>query len=66
MPGRNCLLQSVHADFIAPVYVGDMLTVSGRLTEKNDSVRQLCIKAEIRNQHGKKVGKARIEAGMLA
>ena len=37
----------------------------GKLVEKNDSVRQLVIKAVIRNQHGKRVGKAKLEAGML-
>lgn len=65
LPGENCLLQAVHADFLAPVYVGDNLTVSGKLVEKYDSVRQLVIKAVIRNQDCKKVSKARIEAGVL-
>lgn len=65
LPGKFCLLQCVHADFLAPVFIGDTLTVTGKLVEKNDSVRQLVIKAVIRNQHGKKVGKAKLEAGML-
>lgn len=65
LPGKMCLLQGVHADFLAPVFVGDTLTISGKLTEKHDSVRQLVIKATICNQHGKKVGKAKIEAGLL-
>ena len=55
----------MHADFLAPVFIGDTLTVKGKLVEKNDSVRQLVIKAVIQNQHGKKVGKAKLEAGML-
>lgn len=65
LPGKFCLLQGVHADFLSPVFIGDTLTVNGKLVEKNDSVRQLVIKAAIRNQYGKKVGRARIEAGML-
>ena len=65
IPGENCLLQSVHADFLAPVFIGDTLTCTGKIVEKNDSVRQLVIKAVIRNQDGKKVSRAKIEAGVL-
>ncbi len=65
LPGKNCLLQSVHADFLNPVFIGDTLTVSGKITEKHDSVRQIIIKAVIRNQDGKKISKAKIEAGVL-
>lgn len=65
IPGENCLLQSVHADFLAPVFIGDTLTCTGKIVEKNDSVRQIVIKAIIRNQDGKKVSRAKIEAGVL-
>lgn len=65
IPGERCLLQSVHSDFLWPVFVGDTLTVTGKIIEKNDSVRQIVVKATIFNQHGKKVSKAKIEAGVL-
>lgn len=65
LPGERCLLQSVHSDFLHPVFIGDCLTVSGTIIEKNDSVRQIVIKADVRNQQGKKVAKAKIEAGVL-
>ncbi|MBP3818129.1 MAG: MaoC family dehydratase [Butyrivibrio sp.] len=65
IPGENCLLQSVHADFLTPVFIGDTLTCTGKIVEKNDSVRQVVIKAAIRNQDGKKVSRAKIEAGVL-
>ena len=65
MPGENCLLQSVHADFLNPVYIGDTSTCTGKIIEKNDSVRQIVIKAVIRNQDGKKVSRAKIEAGVM-
>ena len=65
IPGENCLLQSVHADFLNPVYIGDTLTCTGKIIEKNDSVRQIVIKAVIRNQDGKKVSRAKIEAGVM-
>ena len=66
LPGRNCLLHSVHADFLSPVYVGDVLTVSGKISEKRDSFRQLVIRGMIRNQDGVKVSRAKIEAGVLS
>ena len=65
IPGERCLLQSVYSDFLHPVYVGDTLRVEGTIAEKNDSVRQIVVKTVIRNQDGKKVSKARIEAGVL-
>ena len=65
LPGRNCLLHSVHADFLRPVFVGDVLTVSGQVAEKRDTFRQLIIRAVIRNQDGVKVSRAKIEAGVL-
>lgn len=65
IPGERCLLQSVHADFLSPVFIGDVITVTGKIVEKNDSVRQVIIKAVIRNQDGKKVSRAKIEAGVL-
>ena len=65
LPGRNCLLHSVHADFLRPVFVGDCLTVSGTISEKIDLFHQLVIKAVIHNQDGVKVSRARIEAGVL-
>ena len=65
IPGERCLLQSVHADFLSPAYIEDTLSVAGEIVEKNDSVRQIVIKAVIRNQSGKKISKAKIEAGVL-
>ena len=65
LPGQNCLLQGIKIDFCKPVFVGDRLTVKGEIIEKNDSVRQVVLKAWIVNQDGKKVSRAKIEAGVL-
>lgn len=65
LPGKHCFLQSVHSDFLNPVFIGDTLTVMGKIVEKHDSVRQVVIKAVIRNQEGEKVSKAKIVAGVL-
>lgn len=66
LPGENCLLQEVSTQFVRPVFVGDTLRVSGTVAEKNESVRQIVLKARIVNQNGEKVNRAKIKAGVLA
>ena len=63
--GKRCLLQSVYTDFLHPVYIGETLTITGKIVEKHDSVRQVIIKATIRNTEGKRVSRAKIEAGVI-
>ena len=65
LPGKYCLLQGVDSEFHNPVFIGDQLTISGYVKEKNDSVRQVIVKADIKNQDGKKVSKATIKLGCL-
>lgn len=65
IPGENCILHSVNADFLYPVFPDDVLTVTGQVIAKHDSVRQIVLKATIRNQNNKKVSKAIIEAGVI-
>ena len=65
LPGKRCLLQSVYTDFLHPVFVGETLTITGKIVEKHDSVRQIIIKATIRNTEGKRVSRAKIEAGVI-
>ena len=65
LPGKRCLLQSVYTDFLHPVFIGETLTITGKIVEKHDSVRQVIIKATIRNTEGKRVSRAKIEAGVI-
>ncbi len=64
LPGKYCFLHSVRADFLSPVFVGDILTCEAKIIEKRDLFQQIVIKAYIRNQDGKKVSRAIIEAGV--
>lgn len=64
LPGEHCLLHSVEAKFVKPVYVGDVLTVTGTVQEVNETFRTLTIKAAIKNQHGQKVTRGVIKAGV--
>ena len=63
LPGKYCLLQSVDTGFRSPVFIGDTLTVSGKVTEKNDAFHIIIVKAQIINQRGEKVSKATIQIG---
>ncbi|MBR1729931.1 MAG: MaoC family dehydratase N-terminal domain-containing protein [Selenomonadaceae bacterium] len=65
LPGKYCLLQNIHVKFHKPVYVGDRLTISGKVSDIIESVKRLEIKATIRNQDGVKVSSAIIKVGCL-
>lgn len=63
LPGKYCILKSVEIFFERPVYIGDVLTVTGRVKEKDERFTQMSIKANIKNQLGKTVSKANILVG---
>ncbi len=64
LPGETCLLHSVNTKFAKPVYVGDVLTVTGTVQEINTTFSAITIKAHITNQAGEKVTKGVIQAGV--
>lgn len=65
LPGRYALLHGINVAFLRPVFVGDRLEVTGRVTYLNQSHRQIEIQAEIRNQNSDVVSRAKIKAGSL-
>ena len=64
LPGEHCLLHSVEAKFAKPIFIGDTLTVAGRVEEVNQTFGEVTIKAVITNQQGKKVTRGLIRAGV--
>ena len=64
MPGKHSLIHSVETKFLKPVYVGDELTISGKVKEKNDLFKFIVISAVIKNQHNEKVCKAIMKVGI--
>lgn len=64
LPGQRAILQGVDSKFRSPVYIGDTLTVTGKIAEKNDTFRLITVKAEITNQSGQKVSKATLQVGV--
>jgi 3-oxoacyl-[acyl-carrier protein] reductase len=67
MPGRGALYLSQSFDFAAPVFIGDTLTVRGRIEKKDVATRTLTIRTSIINQHGAMVldGVARVKVMRL-
>ncbi len=64
-PGKYCLLQRVDTHFHKPVYIGDILTISGFIKKKVEVGHTLVIAGEIKNQDDEVVNSAKIEAGCL-
>ena len=62
--GEHCLLHGVECKFARPVFIGDVLTVSGTVTEVNETFREITVKAVITNQNGQKVTRGVIRAGV--
>ncbi len=65
LPGEKCLLHSIESKFKLPVYVGDLLSIEGIVTEVNEVFKEITIKAKILNQDGKTVLRAIVKAGIL-
>lgn len=65
LPGEKSLVHSIEAKYLKPVYVGDTLTIEGKVDEKNDTYKLIRVKAVIRNQKGEKVSKALMQVGLI-
>ena len=65
LPGEKCLFQEAEIKFNAPVYIGDMLSVTGECIDKNDTFKRLTTKAKVRNKKGEIVSSAKLKVGML-
>ena len=60
LPGKKSLINSVETKFERPVYIGDTISIEGKVTDKNDTYRLLDMKILMKNQNGKKVCKAKM------
>lgn len=65
LPGKYSLIHSVESKFLRPVYVGDALTVSGTVREKEDACRLLILNLLITNQKDEKVSRGTMQIKML-
>ena len=65
LPGRYCLFHECDTVFPSPVYIGDILTVTGTVREVDRTFRRIHIKASITNQDGVKVSRAKLTVGVM-
>ncbi len=66
LPGERSLIHRVEAEFPRPVYIGDRLTVCGRVQELNEAFRVFTMKVTVTNQRGEKVCRGKMRIGFLA
>ncbi|MBQ8994213.1 MAG: MaoC family dehydratase [Oscillospiraceae bacterium] len=52
LPGKYCLLQQMETKFRKPVFVGDTLTVTGKVIQHTSFPAQIVVECKIRNQNG--------------
>ena len=65
LPGKNSLLHGIDVTFRKPVFVGDKLSVTGKVSYINLAYRQIEVDAFIENQNCIKVSKAVIKTGLI-
>lgn len=66
LPGKHALLHEVKASFHQPIYPGMKLRVHGSVSYLNEAFKQAEIKAEIRDEAGKKLVAATLKVGLSA
>ena len=64
LPGENCLFQEADIQFNKPVYVGDKLSITGEIIEKQDLYKRIVVKAKI-TVNDKTVSRAKLILGVL-
>jgi 3-hydroxybutyryl-CoA dehydratase len=65
LPGKYCILQCIDIQFSNPVYIDDILTITGKVSYINEAYKQLELKAVIINQDNTKISKATIKVGVM-
>ena len=65
LPGKYAMLQGINIKFNSPVFIGDQLIISGRISHTNEVFKVVEIKAKIVNQNNNKVSSAKITVGLL-
>ena len=55
LPGERSLIKEIKVKFARPVYPGEIITVEGEVTEKNDTFNMIVLKVTMKNKAGEKV-----------
>lgn len=65
LPGEKCLLNKCDVDYKRPVYINDMLKITGQVIDKREGTRRIKIKGTAINQNGEIVNSAQITVGFI-
>ena len=66
LPGKYSLIHSFdELSFLKPVFIGDVLTVTGEVVEKNEELGVIRIKVIIKNQDNKSVSRAKMKVRVM-
>ena len=66
LPGKCSFIHSLEKiSFLEPVFAGDTLTVTGKVTDKDEGLKLLRLKVVIKNQNEKIVSKAIMKVMVL-
>lgn len=58
LPGRNCLFLKCDVEWPKPTYIGDDLTITGKIVDISKTLHTVEIKAVVHNQRKEKVARA--------
>ena len=64
LPGERSLIHSVETRLMKPVYIGDTLTVTGKVVEKSESVPVMILNVNIKKQSGEMVLRGKMQIGV--
>ena len=53
LPGKNALYFSQNLNFIEPCFIGDVIIVKGKITDKSEATKMIKIETTIKNDTGK-------------
>ena len=65
LPGEDSLIHSVEVKFTKPVFIGDMITVTGEVVAKNDHFPVFDMNVVMKNQKGEKVLRGCMRVGVI-
>lgn len=64
LPGEFSLIHSVETEFVKPVHIGDQLTITGLVKDKNDLFKTIELKITMTNQNQVKVCRGKMRVGL--
>ena len=53
LPGKNALYFSQNLNFVEPCFIGDVIIVKGKITDKSEATKMIKIETTIKNNTGK-------------